>query len=994
MFKNYKIWRGIAAALSVLFVPLTCLTSLAFLRHGDINTFLGIEAPRQAVINNDTNYYPTDYPLGLTGNETAAQIDAAKTRVRGEIAADAKKYNVRAQEEGTVMVKNANNALPLAATNRITLFGNATAAPVYRSGGGGASGTGVSYIAALQAAFASGNVNNIMGTSASPGTSTGGQVNERAESYYTQVRKDTYATDFNDAAIIMFSRFGGEEADLNPNHADGPQLALHKNEKDVLKLVKDSGKFSKIIVLINSAWAMDLGWLDDPQYGVDACLIIGLPGGYGMEGVANVLVGNADPSGSLNNAWAADSLSAPAMRNYGDFTFSGLTTQYKNKYVVYAEGIYTGYKYYETRYEDQVRNINNATSTKGSYASGTGQAWDYAKEMAYPFGYGISYANFTQELISLDWNRTTHKVTATVKVTNNGAPAGSAYTKESNTAVQLYVQLPWASGQAEKSAIQLIDFGKTKDLAKGASETVTLETDDYIFATYDQNATNGADKAKKGCYVFDQGNYYFAIGNDSHDALNNVLQARSVTGLFSHTGASVTGDAAKVKTVNLTALDNTTHAKSMWGKKEVVSNQYTGSGATDGEFIDLNEFIPGKVTYLTRGNWNTYPDAVTNVQPTQAIRDQMEGKWYKRAEHVPPVNAYKSGIKNNMNFVTMRNVDFDDDANWEAFLDQLTVKELATIPGETMANAAIQSVQFPANSNGDGPSGMANGVQHVAQTVLACTFNKELLSKRGYFIAEDMHVGFNGTIYAPGSNLLRTQYGGRNGEYWSEDSVLAFICNAKTVRAMTDKGAIASVKHFAGNDQEVNRHGHALFSTEQTWRQGSLKAFEGAFTYGGAMGTMTSFARVGCIASTSSRATMTQILRNEWGFMGVNMTDSSKDSSSYVYTAESLLAGTNQFNNDPGRTSEILQDIIGRDNDGYIYQKLRETAKYFFYTYSRSHIANGMNADSIIVPFVPWWQPTLIAIDVSVGVLMIAALGLFVFSGYFYKRNKNQEVRA
>lgn len=991
MLKNYKIWRGVAAALIVLFCALTFLTSLAILRKGDVNTFLGIEAPRQAVINDNTNYYPTDYPIVQQGTETLAE---ARTRVRNKINADARAYNIRAQEEGTVLVKNANNALPLAATNRITLFGNATAGPVYRSGGGGASATGISYIAALQAAFTSGNVNNIMGTSASPSTSTGGQVNERPESYYTDARKATYANDYNDAAIIMFSRYGGEESDLNPLHADGPQLALHKNEKDVLKLVKDSGKFSKIVVLINSAWAMDLDWLDDPQYSVNACLIIGLPGGFGMEGVANVLIGKADASGSLNNAWATNSLSAPAMRNYGDFTFSGLTAQYKNKYVVYAEGIYTGYKYFETRYEDQVRNLHNARGTKGSYASGTGNAWDYAKEMAYPFGYGISYADFTQELISLDWNRTTHKVKATVKITNNGVPTGSAYTGKSNTAVQLYVQLPWESGQAEKSAIQLIDFEKTADLAKGESETVTLETDDYIFATYDQNATNGADRSKKGCYVFDKGDYHFAIGNDSHDALNNVLKARNLSGLFSHTGASVAGDAAKVKTVNLASLDNTTHARSMWGGKEIVSNQYTGSAAINNEYIDLNEFIPGKVTYLTRGNWNTYPDPVTNLAATSLITEQMEGKWYKKAEHVPPVNAYKSSVKNNMNFVTMRNVEFDDDANWDAFLDQLTVKELATIPGETMANAAIQSVQFPANSNGDGPSGMANGVHHVSQTVLACTFNKELLRQRGDFIAEDMHYGFNGTIYAPGSNLLRTQYGGRNGEYWSESSELSFICNANMVRAMTVKGAIASVKHFVGNDQEVNRHGHALFTTEQAWRQGSLKAFEGAFTYGGAMGTMTSFARVGCVASTSSRATMTQVLRNEWGFMGVNMTDSSKDSSSYVYTAESLLAGTNQFNNDPGRTNEILQDIIGRDNDGYIYQKLRETAKYFFYTYSRSHIANGMDADSVIVPFVAWWQPTLIGIDIGVGVLALAALFMFVFSGYFYKRNRNQEVNA
>lgn len=993
MLKNYKIWRGVAAALCLLFCVSTYLTSLAIWRQGDVNTFLGITAPRQAVTNEDTNYYPSDYPYG------AGQKYATQAAARSAIAEDARKYNIQAQEEGTVLVKNANNALPLAATSRLVLLGNATASPVQRSGGGGAAGTNINYRPALEAAFGAANVYNPMGTTASPATTSGGQVNERPVSYYTTAIQNNFAsTNANNIAVIMFSRYGGEMFDLNPSHADGPQLALHQNEKDILALAKthkDNGTFSKIIVLINSGWAMDLGWLSDAQYGVDACLIVGLPGGN-WTGVANVLIGTADPSGSLNNAWPTSSLSAPAMRNFGNFTFSGLTTQMKNKYVVYAEGVYVGYKYYETRYQDQVLNINNAKGTKGSY-SPTGpvnRPWDYALEMAFPFGHGISYANFTQELVSLDWNRTTHKVTASVKVTNNGAPAGSSYTGKSNTAVQLYVQLPWQAGQSEKSAIQLIDFGKTKNLAKGENQTVTIETDDYIFASYDQNATNGAQSSRKGCYVFDRGDYHFAIGNDSHDALNNVLKARNVSGLFSHTGASVTGDATKVKTVNLASLDNTTHARSMWGDKEIVSNQYTGSGAINNEYIDLNEFIPGKVTYLTRGDWNTYPDPVTNVEATDLIREQMEGKWYKRPAHVPPVNAFKSGVKNDMNFATMREVDFNDDANWEAFLDQLTVKELATIPGETMANAAIQSVQFPATSNGDGPSGMASGYQHVSQTVLACTFNKDLLKQRGYFIAEDMHVGFNGTIYAPGANWLRTQYGGRNGEYWSEDSSLSFICNAQTIREMTNKGAIASTKHFAGNDQELNRHGHALFATEQGLRQGSLKAFEGGFTYGGAMGTMTSFSRIGCVAATSSRATMTAVLRNEWGFKGVNMTDSSKDSASYVYTAEALLAGTNQFNNDPLRTNEILQDIIARDNNGEIYQKLRETAKYFFYTYSRSHIANGMSADSIIIPFVPWWQPVIIWITVGIGVLMVAALFLFVFSGYFYKRNKKQEVSA
>ena len=534
--KNYKLWRGLTAAFLLIFCLVIFFSNLAFVRVGDVNRVLGVEPPT-VEITDDTNYYPSEYDS------------------REEMLEDLEAHVISVQEEGSVLLKNDANALPLASGASVTLFGSGAADSVYHGGSGGPVNSGINLYDAMKAA--------------------GFAINDAVY-------------DVIDAGDTAFGktgrRYGGEEGELNHGMGDGglddgnrtpwedgpagvPELSLHQEEKDLLNMIRTSGKFDKTIVLVNSGYAMDLGWLD--EYDVDACLWIGYPGGYGMTGVANILAGQADPSGRLVDTYATDSLSSPAMQNSGNRKFTNLNTLYKNKFTVYAEGIYVGYKYYETRYQDCVLNVNNAKSSAGTFASEGGE-WNYADEMAYTFGSGESYAGFTQELTALDWNRETHTVTATVKVTNNG---DETYKGKSKDVVQLYVQLPWEEGQAEKSAIQLADFGKTIELASGESDEVELEFSDYIFATYDKNATNGADESKKGCYTFDAGTYYFAIGDNAHDALNNVLAYREVSGLYDADGESVTGDRNKVRAFELEELDNTTYAKSQ-RTGEVVSNRF------------------------------------------------------------------------------------------------------------------------------------------------------------------------------------------------------------------------------------------------------------------------------------------------------------------------------------------------------------------------------------------------------------------------------------
>ena len=936
--KKTNFWRGMTALFTLLFALAMFGQALAFHREGDVNLFLGTLPPAMEV-SDDTNYYPSSF-------ETK---DEMRTALQAHL--------IQAQEEGSVLLRNENGALPLTGSESVTLFGFAAASPVYHGGSGGPSNSGVNLYDALKEAGVNVNETVYNAIVAAGGTRTKtGLIGEIPVSAY-QGTESSFAS-YGDAAIYVMSRFGGEEGDLNHglqnDWQEGPairELALHEEEIATLEMIREAG-FKKVIVVLNSGYAMELGEL--PEYGVDAILWIGYPGNYGMYGVANILTGKADPSGRNVITYAANSLSSAAMQNAGDFTFTNLTGLYKNKYLVYAEGIYVGYKYYETRYQDEVLGVNNAVSAKGAYM---GDEWHYDDEMVYSFGEGESYADFTVELKSLDWDRTSHTVTAQVNVTNNGGFEG-----KSKYPVQLYVSLPWEPGQAEKSAIQLVDFAKTGYLSAGESETVTITVSDYLFAAYDQNAVNGADSSKQGCYVFDAGDYYFSVGNGAHDALNNVLKAK---------GADVEGNADNTVKVTLDALDNTTWAVSPY-TGAVVSNHF--------EDRDINYFIPGTVTYLTRGDWETFPEAVTDLTATPEIQDLMENFQYEKPADAPDISVYKYKQDNGISFIDMKDVAFDDNETWDAFIDQLTVTELAQIVGDKMGLDTIPSIDFPAYAGGDGPDGyQAGGVLFAAEMVDASAFNKEVIEKRGDFFAEESFwLGFRHT-YAPGGNIHRTPYSGRNFEYYSEDAILSYICGEIQTRAMAQKGLVGTFKHFCGNDQETNRHGVAEFMTEQTYREGPMKGFEGGLQKDHSLGTMTAYNRIGCIPTASDYETMTTVLRGEWGFTGINMTDSSKDSASYMGTGDALYAGTNQFNNDPGRVPEA-SNYLTKDRDGFIWGKLREVAKYYLYSMSRSNLVNGLAKEVPVADYTPWWKPAMIGLDVALGILTAGSCALFLLS--------------
>lgn len=971
---------GLTTVFALLLGTAISLTSSAFYYSGYVNSFLGIKG-ETIPVGEGSNYYPSAY--GELSAENSEKLIAAEME-----------HNLQAMYEGAVLLRNESKALPLSENERsITFFGNSVKDPIYRTNAGQASFNadrgGDLYTAFTAAGFkinqtmydAYMNSEVVRVSSSTPGTSSIGEVDS---SFYTDGLKNSFANDYNDVAIVLFTRYGGEGVDLDPRgDADGlPLLALHPQEEDLLKMIHESGKFAKTVVLINSPFAMDVEWIEDEQYGVDACIAFGAAGDVGFVAIADILTGKSDISGHLADTWATSSLSSAAMQNFGDFTFANHDTKYERNYVVYAENVYVGYKYYETRYQDCVLGVNNADSEAGTFASSAG--WNYAEEMAYPFGYGLSYAQFSQEMKSLTWDRDAHKVTAVVNVTNLGTSDGSVYTGSSKALVQLYAQLPYESGQAQKSAIQMIGFAKTDLLAAGESQEVTIEVDDYAFAAYDMNAVNGADSTKTGCYVFDAGDYYFAIGDSAHDALNNVMAAKGITGMYDQAGNPVEGDTEKAVLVTLDSLDNVTYAKSTF-TDEVVSNHLAEA--------DLNFYKEGEVEYLTRDDWNTFPKTYTDISVTDEMKVLLKGATYEKPSDAPTVDSITVGADNGLTLLSMQSEPFDSET-WSSFMDQLTVDQLATICGDNRGNVAITSVGKPANASTNGPNGIqgsyvsGNGkgcTLFVDEVVQASTWNLDLARERGEFFAEDaMYTGVT-MVFGPGANIHRTAYLGRNSEYFSEDGWMSYLMSRTQATAMTEKGVITGFKHFALNDQETNRHGVATFATEQACREIYFKAFEGALADGAGLGVMTSYNRIGLVASPACSAAQVQILRNEWGFKGINITDSSKDASDYVLTSECITSGTDLFLSDTGRTNELVK-LAKLEKDGNILNWMKTANQHFYYAHSKSILTNGLTETTEIHETVYWWQPALIGICVGFGVLSAASLLMFVKNAYFKKR--------
>lgn len=841
--------------------------------------------------------------------------------------------------------------------------------------------------------------------------------------------------EYGDAAIVVISRPSAESKDYLPGGVvDGlgaeEPLQLTANERDTIEMAKKCS--DNVIVLLNSANAVEIGDLkNDPE--IDSILWIGFPGCYGMLGVSDILCGRTSPSGALPDIYATYNMSAPAMQNMGNFQYengaemltrgAGQTGGTTGNYLIEAEGIYVGYRYYETRYYDSVFGNGNAGSPVGAYASST--EWDYDKEVAYGFGYGLSYTDFTQEFegepefnVSTDPETGVCDATAVfhVKVTNTGDMAGKSI-------VQIYGQAPYTEGGVEKSAVQLLNFGKTDTLKPGESQVVTVEVDLQYIASYDNTYDNG--DGTVGTYILDPGTYYFAMGNGAHDALNHMM-ARQGVDPESLSGESNSAMAYEHK-ITEDFISSTAFSVSKTGEK--ISNQL--------DYADWNYFQPGEVTYLSRTDWaGTYPKSYTDMTlVNEELINLLNGNYYT-IQTDDDTSGITWGKDSNLMFYEMYGTDFDN-AKWQDLLDKMTLEEaqyLATfggpsIPGvssigtvETyMTENAGNGVAVNLNASKDtgapwsisasDPNGNWHPEVFANAPLVAASFNQDLYKEVGSFIGEEALFTGIPILWGPGLNTHRHAYNGRNGEYYSEDPVLSGSAAMEFAIGALDYGLIAAPKHFAFNDQETNRSGVAPYMLEQRAREVELRAYQIAFEAtkydteevdAGMRGLMISFSKIGPVECTASYELMTEILKEEWGFKGYAVTDIYDDTDIYgaVLASGTTCFDTRGISGFYGATtlencSTFATQVDGSkvsaqllSGDARLQNAVKDSCHNILYAFSQSSLMNRYNSTTHIEQTMTWWRMAYMAAIAAFGILLLASGALYVVSS----KRKEREV--
>ncbi len=985
--KTGRLWHGLTALFSCLLVVCLGLNSVGSMLEARINFMLGTTSTKIVTLDSeeaaDTTYFASDFA-------TPEELITYRENLNREIVAD-----------GAVLLKN-TGALPLGADVNVTMFGIGGVSPVYAGASGGGVIKNTNQIVPLTEAFDQSGIHTnptvrdwyvSTGIPAScmvpsvgfDGTTTingpwdneGKQVATRATGVTEADASGAFTSwqssygDYNDAAIVMLCRQEGEGADLPAG-----SLAISPEEQAFLDEAK--ANFDKVVVVVNSTAAMEIGALVEDQ-DIDTILWVSELGTHGVFGLADVLTGAVTPSGHLPITIAADSTSSPAYQNSGHFQFANAESagldNFGSFYTVNAEGIYMGYKYYETRYEDCVLGSGNASSTVGAFASSGN--WNYGDEVTYPFGYGLSYTTFEQKLDSLTVNQNAQTVTVKATVTNTGSVAGK-------DVVQVYAQSPYTDydkqNGVEKASVQLLGFGKTDVLEPGKSETLTIKMDLKYLASYDRNGAK--------TYILDAGDYYFAIGNGAHDALNNILAAKGKTAAD---GMDAEGNAALAQTWTCAALDKTSFSA---GAENAITNQF--------DEADFNAWTPGTITYLSRSDWaGTWSEGYNGLE---APADMLP--WLS-AEQYTPGDSDTSSITTGSTatsyaLITLRGADYDDPL-WEELLNQVTLEEMATLVTDACEHTnPVMSVSYQGTLDKDGPIGYDatfttdeslpyhidgsagdyvknyNFASLCTEPTLAASFNLELARERGNMNGEDSLWSGYTELWAPGINLHRTPYSGRNYEYYSEDSMLSNLMSTTVAAATQAKGAVAGVKHFAGNDQETNRNGVATFYNEQGFRELQLRAFEGAFRpdEGGATGTMTSFSRIGVKQAAYCEELLTNVLRGEWGFSGYTITDFAFNNLMYPFA--SLTAGTDAFDNMISDFSAINPDSLSKD--AKLLSAARQATHRILYTYVNSNAMNGVAANTKVVKVTPPWKAAIIGAQTASGVLAVVSAGLYVVS--------------
>lgn len=1059
MFKK-SLWHGLSLVFALLLVFAITASTIMETFKSAIDGALGTRSEKLVSDDEEGELYsaftPEEKYLTSSGG-----LDTKKF-IQGAI-----ELNRQEGAEGSVLLKNnSENALPISKGSKVTLLGMRSHVPLL----GSAFGVKVqSPVITLEDAlsknrtdFANRRADEINSRGAynllADGTNfdnydfdgAGLQLNQTMIDIYESLKGQNYAynegarnvydpkepsltdlananskykdsfKDYGDAAIVVVGRPGGESIDYLPGGvAEGTgaeePLELTQNERDIIQLATDN--FEKVIVILNNTSPVEIEELKNNDK-IDAILWVGFPGCYGMLGVADVISGKVSPSGALPDTYAVKNMSSPAMMNMGDFTFANadeLTRKKSTKYIVEAEGIYTGYHYYETRYYDTVLNRGDASSTTGAYGS-TG-AWTYGQEVSYTFGYGLSYTTFNQEIVGKPKvTQSAHEITVdvTVKVTNTGKVEGKS-------PVSVYAQAPYTPGGVEKTAITILGFGKTGTLKAGESEEVTVHCDLQDLASYDETHDNG--DGTKGTYIFDSGKYYFAVGNGAHEALNNIL-AKQGYNRTSNPKMDGDGNTAAVWEWNYQAAEGKTDTQTFSVSKNgtKISNQIP--------YADWNYYEPGKVTYLSRNNWSgTYPKTYSNMTIPAAMMDDLNGKYYT-IKTDQDTSDFVWGAEGDMKFYDMVGVDYDSPL-WDDLLNQVTFEEamtLAAYAGPTFPS--VDTVGFKElyllENCGNGMTLSLNNTKDpdspwtvsdkdnnylwnpqvfACSPLIAATWNVDLMKELGEYVAQEALVTGLAILWGPGLNTHRHAYNGRTCEYYSEDALLSGYCALEFSIGALDYGLLAAPKHFAFNDQETNRSGVAPFMTEQRAREIELRAYQIAFEANkydefdsngnktrdrGMIGLMTSFSKIGGVECLCSRGLMTNILKEEWGFKGYAVTDIFDDTDCYtagVYagiTGWDIRGASNFYDKTTVQTRFTdLGEPIAAENyahDADMQQAFKDSVHNTLWAFCQTNLVNRFNSSSHLVSLMTWWRAAYIAAIAVFSVATAACVVLFIIS--------------
>ena len=969
------LWSVLTGVCAVLLIAALVATFIvAPMYETTINVALNADTYRiiRGDTDEDTNYFTSDFAS-----------DEEREAYEAELCATV-------EAEGAALLKNENNALPLASGAKVSLFARGSVDLMYGGTGSGAVDTsaaptmkdaleaqGIEVNPTLWDWYSSeeiaGKYSRQTPQAIADALEANSQygVNEAPWSEVESANADSFAG-YGDAAIVVLSRSGGEGADLpSGDNGSGVEwvgpanyLELSQEEKDLLaglKQLKDAGTFKSIVVLLNTSNALELDFLNPEicgtDYGVDACLWIGDVGQTGANGVGQVLAGAANPSGSIVDTFWYDNLANPAVTNFysrpytnsADYGYSTDTNDNDNGnqgfYVVYQEGIYLGYRYTETRYEDFVMGTGNA----GDY--------DYNSTVAYPFGYGGSYTTFDYSNFKMSDAGDAFELTVTV--TNSGSVAGKK-------TVQVYFQSPYTDydkqNGIEKASVELCGFDKTEILEPGASETVTISIPKSELRTYDANGAQ--------TYILDAGDYYFTVGNGAHDAVNNILAAKGFTVESTEGRMDADGNPALTWNWNNPSLDTTTYATS-----EATGNAITN--LFDESDPNKVSYSPGEVTWLSRSDWTgTYPTGTFDFALNDELVAALANTLYDGSQ-ASSVDMPTTGAEGDLTLASMIGAEYDD-PQWETLLDQVTFDEMNVLITQGFHNTkAVASIGKTATKDENGPQGLtaaltggASAMCYTSEDVMAATFNVDLINDVGRCIGEDcLAMGYSG-LYGPGINMHRTPYSGRNFEYYSEDPFIAGTICAAEVQGIQSKGVYVYLKHVALNDSESSRMGVATWLNEQTAREVYLEVADKAVIDGGAWCTMSGFNRWGATWCGKYQPLQTGYLRDELGMRGMSITDYS-GGSHYMDSTDALIAGTEIWDSPTPLHTEIL---AAYENDAYIVSMMREATHKILYTVVNSNAMNGWSSADRLEVITPWWKLATYALCAVLAVLTVVCV--------------------